>query len=234
MARRTANRFAVKEDMERTRVMVLSPHADDETFGMGGTILKMVDHDVEVNIIVVVSGEVRHKQGTIVSRSIRLEEFKLACAAYRCGGAAFRFTDDGALDSIPQRDIVSEIEIAQGTYRADTWYIPGPSYHQDHTAVFNAAMSAARPGRCASPHTIYAYETPVYAWNQPSRMLTPHVYENIEPYLEKKLKICDLYKSQLGKEILSRAHIRDWSIGKGAECGFMSAERFEIIRMHRL
>ena len=36
--------------------LVFAPHADDETFGMGGTILKAKEQDLETHLVVLTDG----------------------------------------------------------------------------------------------------------------------------------------------------------------------------------
>lgn len=79
------------------------------------------------------------------------------------------------------------------------------------------------------PGKIYAYEHPLYSWNPPAWKFNPQVYDE----LEKKIEICELYKSQLREGMLGVKHIKEFSVSCGTEIWHYAAERFEVIRLNR-
>lgn len=222
-----------------SKILVISPHCDDETYGLGGTILKKLQEGNEVKIFVVCAGPIKfeHLHKESVCRSQRQNEFDNVINFYKnygnCSGLIGYFTEESMLDTVPIRKIIGCIETQQDDFQADIWYIPGMSYHQDHRKVFEAASAAARPTRKYVPKEIYSYEHPLYSWNPPIWRFTPQVYENISETLENKIKACELYKSQLREGALSIKHIRDYSVACGTECNLQAAERFEVIRVVR-
>lgn len=220
---------------DKKRILVLSPHADDESYGMGGTILKLLARGHQVCIAVVCAGDIKfeHVNKQVVGRFVREQEFSEVCAAYGCRGVMFPFTQDSALDTVPLGVLIGEIEKLQDEVEASIWYVAGNSFHQDHRRVFEAAAAAARPTRKRFPDEIYSYETPLYSWNPPQWRLVPTVYENITEQLDRKIEICGLYKSQLREGILGVEHIREYSVAAGTEAGFRAAERFEVVRIRR-
>jgi len=112
--------------------------------------------------------------------------------------------------------------------------VTGPSFHQDHRVVFEATMSASRPTRKYLPKEIYLYENVLYSWNPRCWKMTPHVWEDITNYVDKKEEACWVYQSQVRKEgPLSVKRIREWSYACGIEAGVIAAERFEIVRIIR-
>jgi LmbE family N-acetylglucosaminyl deacetylase len=217
------------------KVLVIAPHCDDESFGLGGTILKLTEAGVAVYVVAVVAGDVRfeHNSNLSIPRSTRVVEFETVLAAYGCRGEVLPFHEESRLDTVPTVAVVNAIENVQDVVQADAWYIPGPSFHQDHRRVWEACLAAMRPTRERMPREVYVYETPVYAWNPPQMRLTPHVYENIEAQLDRKIEICRMYASQHRTGALSPEHIREYSRGAGSEAGFPAAERFEVLRLHR-
>lgn len=216
------------------RILVISPHCDDESYGMGGTILKHLDVGNEVFVMVVCAGEIHFEHNDkIITREEREIEFTKVINWYGCDGAVLPFINESFLETVQTRQIVQCIEEKQDSFQADTWYIPGNSYHQDHRKVFEACMAAARPTRTHVPKEIYTYEHPLYSWNPPCWKFTPQVYEDISLFLEKKIVICNLYESQLRDGPLSIQHIKDYSVACGSEAGVKAAERFEVIRVIR-
>jgi len=216
------------------RILVISPHCDDESYGLGGTILKHIDEGNEVYIAVVCAGPIffEHSQ-RMVTRKEREEEFEGVLAEYGCEGVIFPFQQESWLEQEETRKIVTHIELVQDRFKADVWYVPGNSYHQDHRKVFEACAAAARPTRSNVPKEIYTYEHPLYSWNPPCWKFTPQVYEDITLCLDRKIKICNMYESQQRKGALSVKHIKDYSVACGSEAGVQAAERFEVVRIVR-
>jgi len=213
------------------KILIISPHCDDESYGMGGTILKKIDLKFEVFILVICAGNINFEHSGPIDRSVRINEFNCVLKLYNCLGRVANFYQESQLDRVPLVNIINEIEHTQDLFKADTWYVPGLSFHQDHRIVYEAYAAAARPTRKNVPKEIYSYEHPLYSWNPPVWRFIPHVYENIEKYLDQKIEICELYKSQLRNNVLGIKHIREYSVACGTEAGFGSAERFSVERI---
>jgi LmbE family N-acetylglucosaminyl deacetylase len=217
------------------RVLVVAPHCDDEAYGMGGTILKLRAAGVEVFCAVVVCGDLRFEHtGTVITREERMAEFAAVRQRLGCEGTVLAFRQETLMDQVPIASVVSAIEKVQDEFRADTWYMIGPSFHQDHRVVFEAAQAAARPTRKCYPAKIFRYELPTYSGNPREWAFTPHVYEDIGAYLDTKLDICALYKSQIRPTgMLSLDAIRRFAQARGFESRCDAAECFEVIRIIR-
>lgn len=216
------------------KALVIAPHADDEVYGMGGTIMKLVDCGWSVMVAVVCCGDgfVFEHSSKRSNREVRYAELAAVSGAMGVEFQMFPFTEESYMDTIPIRDVVGCIEKAQDGFRADRWYVAGPSFHQDHRVVFEAAMAAARPSRKYTPKGVLLYETSLYSWSPKCWKLTPHLYEDISEYVDRKIEVCNLYQSQIRQTgPLAPSRLRDWAVACGSECGVHAAERFEIVRM---
>jgi LmbE family N-acetylglucosaminyl deacetylase len=217
------------------RVLVIAPHCDDEAYGMGGTILKLRDMGYEVFCAVVVCGDLRFEHtGTVISREMRIAEFNAVREKLGCDGTVLPFRNETRMDQVPIGDVISAIEKVQDEFRASTWYMIGPSFHQDHRVVFEAAQAAARPTRKVYPSQIFRYELPTYSGNAREWNFTAHIYEDIGKHLEDKLAACALYKSQIRPTgMLSLDAIRRFAQTRGFESQREAAECFEVVRIIR-
>ena len=217
------------------RVLVWAPHCDDEAYGMGGTILKLHELGAQVFCCVVVCGDLHFEHtNTVITREERVAEFDAVTRRLHCEGTVLPFRAETRMDQIPIAEIVAAMERVQDEVRADCWYMIGPSFHQDHRVVFEAAMAAARPTRRSCPSQIFRYELPTYSGNPREWAFTAHVYEDIGPYLEDKIEICGLYKSQIRPTgMLSLDAIRRFAQTRGFESRCEAAECFEVIRIIR-
>jgi len=217
------------------RVLVIAPHCDDEAYGMGGTILKLRDQGHEVFVAVVVCGDLRFEHtGTVVSREMRIAEFNAVCKKLGCEGTVLPFKNETRMDQVPIADVITAIERVQDEFRANTWYMIGPSFHQDHRVVFEAVQAAARPTRKSYPNKMFRYELPTYSGNAREWNFTAHIYEDIGKYLEDKLAACALYQSQIRPTgMLSLDAIRRFAQTRGFESQREAAECFEVVRIIR-
>ena len=218
------------------RVLVIAPHADDEVYGMGGTIIKLVDQGHEVRNLVVCCGSsyIFEHAGKSSPREVREREFARAAEMMGASHRMLDFTEESLLDTVPIREVIMGIEEVQDDFRADRWYVAGPSFHQDHRVVFEAAMAAARPRRHNTPKDILLYETALYSWSPECWKLKPQVYENVEDYLDRKIEVCEVYASQIRETgPISTSRLREWAMACGSECDVGAAERFEVVRIIR-
>jgi LmbE family N-acetylglucosaminyl deacetylase len=220
---------------ETNRVLVIAPHCDDEVYGMGGTILKLRARGVDVFCAVVVCGDLRFEHtGSVITREERIAEFDAVMRRLGCVGAVLPFSNETRMDTVPVAEVIAAIERVQDEFRADTWYMIGPSFHQDHRFVFEAAQAAARPTRKCYPKKIFRYELPTYSGNAREWNFLPHIYEDIGPYLEDKLAACALYKSQIRSTgMLSLDALRRFAQTRGFESQCEAAECFEVVRIIR-
>jgi LmbE family N-acetylglucosaminyl deacetylase len=216
------------------RALIIAPHADDEVFGMAGTIKKMTDNGIEVLVVVVCCGSdytFEHVNASI-DRDVRKSEMQSVASLLGCKAVMLDFVEESRMDTVPIRSIVMEIERIQDDFKADSWFVAGQSFHQDHRVVYNAAMAASRVSRATAPLSVFLYETPMYAMNTPQWSISPNVYVDISPYVDAKISAVLLYKSQIRTNgPLSPDRIIDWSKACGSECGVVAAERFQLLRM---
>ena len=219
------------------KILVIAPHADDEAFGMGGTIAKLSAEGHQIHTVVVTCGNdfgFHHLNGASVNREVRLKEFESVSELLGSSCEMLRFTEDSKMDTIPIRDVIGEIERVQERFCADRWYVAGPSFHQDHRVVFEASMAAARISNKESPKEILLYELPMYNMNHEPWTFNPNIWESVQETLDKKVRAAYLYKSQLRESgPLSPEALRNWALACGSECGVPAAERFQIVRFIR-
>jgi len=93
-------------------------------------------------------------------------------------GVSLPLDMDGRLDSFPRGVLVKLFEKAILQVQPDILMVMGPSFHHDHTAVYEAVIAATRPTFSISPELIYVLENP------------PPMYstENAQPFSKNELK----------------------------------------------
>ncbi len=143
------------EFLSKQRLLVISPHADDESFGCAGTMARIKDLGGEVYVICCSVGTLKHYDGKeeLVDGSTREKEFESVMEYLKVDDYEYLYRDAEShlrLDTIPRRDLISKFEresrLALDKLQPTMLAIPVSSYTQGHEAVFRAAFTAARPG----------------------------------------------------------------------------------------
>src|SRR5579872_1031305 len=100
-----------------SNVLVLAPHADDETFGMGGTIAKRAQagDDVYVVLCSIADAAFYHLDRRVVTRKEREQEFRNACSSLGCRPILLDHTGDWGkdLEQMPIRQLIHNLEAVQ-------------------------------------------------------------------------------------------------------------------------
>ena len=213
------------------KFLVFSPHVDDSDIGMGGTIARLTKENKRVKVVLVTASPMMQSSGERVSREVRTEEFRAAQKELKSQPEVLGWRLETYLHLHITR-LIGVIEQLQRRMRADTWFLPAPSYHQDHRAVFEACMSAARPVTDFAPKAIFKYEMLTYFGNPRGLKFDPHCYVDISESICTKLAAIQAHKSQLGQQpYMNTSAIKKWMEFRGFEAGVAHAEAFEIERL---
>lgn len=216
------------------RTLVVAPHPDDETLGLGGALLRRKDEGAEVAWVIVtaLSKEAGWATEKIVRRA---DEIQRVAELYRFSAVYELGFPTACLDQIPTVDLVTAFSRVFTEFQPEEVFVPHPSdVHSDHRIVFNAVASCTKWFRYPSVKRVMAYETlseTDFALDTQSAF-RPNVFVNIENYLEKKLSILETYKSELGIFPFPRSYeaVRALAALRGAAAGFKAAESFELLR----
>lgn len=166
------------------RVLVIAPHADDETLGAGVAVLRLVERGKEVHITVVTDGRNSHTSAKISKDQLaqmRREEMTEAC---RLLGVPAERVHFGPCED---RHVGDHVDKAHAHLKAlvekiepDLIFSPSPlDRHYDHVAVGQTVARLAGEGIITCP----VYEYPVWfysvrTWTNPDK-LTPRNLWNL-------------------------------------------------------
>lgn len=218
------------------RVLVLSAHPDDETLGMGGTMLAHGAAGDSVHWLVATRAHEPIWSAETIAR--KADEVERVAAAY--GVATLDRLDfpTAQLDTVALADLVAGVRQAVDRDRPHTVYVTHPGdVHTDHARLFDATVAALRAFRAGREgvRRILCYETlssTDAAPPQRSPRFTPNVYRDVTPYLERKLEIMAHYASEEQADPLPRGASAIRALGRyrGATVGVDYAEAFELVR----
>jgi LmbE family N-acetylglucosaminyl deacetylase len=167
--------------------LVFAPHADDESFGMGGTLAKASDAGIETELVIMTDGSLGGDQVDLVET--RQEEAKAAAAILGINSTTFlNYSDRGLkVDNQTTGAVLNEIK----RVRPRAVFFPGPfELHPDHRASAQLVWGALQQRKDLEVIPV-SYEILVQS---PVNTLV-----DISLQLEHKIKAMGVYKSQVNE-----------------------------------
>jgi len=217
-----------------SKIIVIAPHPDDETLGVGGTLLRKKAEGAIVAWLIVTNISIESgwsaekvKKRTDEIRSItQLYEFdEVYCLNFKTT----------QLDTLPMSDLVAAISDVFKAFKPEEVFVPHPAdVHTDHRVVFDAVSACTKWFRYPSVKRVLAYETlsETDFGLRADQAFRPNVFVDIEHFFIKKLQAIDIYVSEVGEFPFPRSHeaIQALATLRGAASGFKAAEAFELLR----
>ncbi len=218
-----------------TNILVIAPHPDDETLGVGGTILRHKDQNDRVAWLIVTA--MHEKQGFQHSQiAKRNEEIKLVNKAYQFDELFQLNIPTTQLDAIPMGDIVSAISTVFDKFRPTIIYIPyHGDVHSDHKIVYQASISCSKWFRHPCLKKILCYEVLSETecnLNCSNQGFIPNTFVDISGFIEKKIQIMNTYSSEIFDFPFPRSNdsIKALAAVRGLNCGADAAEGFILLK----
>ena len=220
--------------MTTKKILVVAPHPDDETLGVGGTIAKFSSMGYEVKVLTIC--------GHLPPLYNREDYDKTVAEALKAfdilGVSSSSFLEIPAtmIGDIPVHEINNKIAQVMNDFLPHMVLCPYPDRHIDHRLVFDSIMVATRPvGIGRNIEIIAAYETLSEThWNAPhiEPNFTPNWVIDITDHIEEKLKALKCYKSQLIEFPSPRSiqAVEGLAKFRGTQAGFGFGEGMHIIR----
>jgi len=209
------------EKYDGPSILVVAPHADDETLGCGGLISKS---EVPAEVVVfAANGSSRYEELCEAMKMLRVIKWTILYPRF-----------DGRLDTIPMQQMVTDMdEIIEGSSPQEIYYCPA-QHHQDHRTVSQVMSAALRPwGMGHSPSLVATYE--LLGRFDFQTVLGGDMYVSLSrKNMIDKLNAISCYGSQdkvWGP--VSRKRVTTLAKLRGAECRAEYAEKFRIITIRR-
>lgn len=216
-------------------LVVVAPHADDETLGCGGTILKYANAGYDVHWILVTSmteefgfgkEQVEHRKKEIAEISV----------LYGFAGVHELNFQPAALDALPKGEVIGAIAGVISKVKPNQVFTPYRNdAHSDHEVVFDAVMSATKSFRYPFVTKVMAYETiseTDFGMKPEDGGFRPNVFVDVSAFIESKLTAMEIYKSEMGEFPFprSRKAIEALATLRGSQSNNESAEAFMLIK----
>jgi LmbE family N-acetylglucosaminyl deacetylase len=217
------------------RMLVVSPHADDETLGPGGTIARFVHAGGEVTVLTV-TGDLPPVYPPGVWE-MTVDESRLAHAILGVKRSIFWERPAVTLGQVPVYELNHEFLKVVEEVAPDIVLVPFYDRHVDHRLAFESAMVALRPvGPGKDVQMVAAYETLSEThWNAPAIEpgFVPNWSVDITDEIDVKLDAMRCYQSAIDASPIARSvdAVRSLALFRGSQVGVGFAEAFHVIRM---
>ncbi|MFQ5525036.1 MAG: PIG-L deacetylase family protein [Thermoanaerobaculia bacterium] len=223
------------------RVLVVAPHADDETLGMGGTIARHASEGDEVTVAVLTGHGDEGPHPLWPPELWERVRAEAAQAGAILGVAEFVFEEVPAarVAEEPPWKLNSLTGALVDRVSPEVLYVPFPfDLHKDHREIFHSLAVAWRTSSTAGRgiREIYCYETQSEThWNAPylEAGFLPNRWVDIGDFLAKKLEAAACYESQIRPEPDARSlgALEALARWRGSQINVTAAEAFVAIRL---
>lgn len=215
------------------KIMVISPHPDDETLGAGGSILKLRDLGNEIywlNITDVDTGG-EYTREFIEKRKTQIDKIKNYFSFNEF--INLKFPSANLNDSI-KGDLIMNIGESFDRIKPNCVILPDYNdAHSDHKYVFEAAYACSKIFRRSYIKRILTMEIISETnFGMPHDTFKPNLYIDITDYFDRKKEALNIYDTELGNLPFPRSidAVRAQAVIRGTESGVLYAEAFRVIK----
>ena len=210
---------------KKEKIVIISPHLDDEVLGAGGTIAKLAAKGHEVNVIF---GAYRKYKNKINKKLIKADTKKAKKAQLILGYKNSFFLN------LEDESLHKNFNLLINKIKPDHLFCCfSQDNNQDHRTVYTVARIIFRWTN--GIRNVYLYETPSSTEVSPSfqsKEFVPNLFVDISKYIDIKIKGIKCYDNELKEFPSARSieGIKTYAKFRGMACGLEYAEAFMIIR----
>jgi len=219
----------------KNNVLVIAVHPDDETLGVGGTLLK--HKAAGDNIHWLIATDIKESTGfeaeIVVKRD---QEIKDVYKLYEFNSIHRLALSTMKVDEYTMSTLIGKLSKVINEVQPNIIYMPFKSdVHSDHRLIFEAAFSCTKSFRYPFIKKVYMVETlseTEFAPSMKEDCFSPNVFVDISAFMEKKLEIMRVFESELGQHPFPRSerNIKALATLRGATAGCIYAESFMLLK----
>ncbi len=216
------------------KILILSPHADDEILGCGGFISKYSNKNYQINVLILTNAN-KGAPELYSPEEIKKIRNEAKQANKLIGTKKLYFENLPALNLVnyPIYKITNIINKYMKSINPEIILIPsGNDIHDDHKIIFKAAKVSMRPNKKSNLKKILTYEVlSETEWNENGKSFNPNYYISLNKLdINNKVKAFLKYKSQVKKfpHPRSKEAIINLSKVRGSQVFMKYAEAFKV------
>lgn len=220
------------------KIGIVVAHADDESYGMGGTLgrLSKLSKENELHLLVLADGASARIGASAQAVSERKEQAGEAGQVLCLGSLTLLDMQDNCLDTYPLLVVVQAVERWLAQVEPEVIYTHSQAdLNLDHRITLQAVLTATRPQPGCTVREIYSFEvasSTEWGFGRSGTAFAPNVFRDITETIETKIAAIKCYASELRPyphprcEQMVRARAAYW----GQVAGVEYAEAFELVR----
>lgn len=226
---------------KETKLLLISPHPDDETLGCGGLIRKVKKAGGQVFVQIMTYGD-EAQYGGFSEKSVREQELSEVMNYLEVDDYEVFFPGEDyhlKLDSLPEKELLDMMEknarLNLNQLKPTMVGIPAEnSYNVDHRVTYQAAFTALRP----RPHHLKSYTPIVFTYDNLAfwshKSFEANWFLNIDSEIDEKLHALSLYATQMREDPHERSldNIRRYHEVLGRAQGVKHVEQFYLNRLY--
>lgn len=215
------------------KILVVSPHTDDETLGAGGTLLKYANTGNEIYWLNVTNAKEEYGY-TKEEEKLGKEQVARVANLYGVKEYIDLKLEPAGLDKYRTAELVRMFAETIKEIEPQVVIIPYKNdVHTDHRIVFETMYSCTKAFRYSSIQKVLCMEIiseTDYAVSDEG--FVPNYYVDISDYIDKKIDIMKVYESEIKESPFPRNEeaIRGLAKYRAAACNAHYAEAFRLIK----
>ena len=220
------------------KLLFVASHPDDETLGCGGTILRHKSLGDRIYWLIVTN--IFEKDGFPKPKvAQRQKEINKVSEMYGFEKIFKLDYPTARLDKYPILEIIQKIGKVIKEIKPDIIYLPNANdTHTDHQITSKAVTACTKPFRYSFLKKVLMYECiseTEFAMQTQKNVFIPNTFVDISKFMDKKIQIMKIYKSELKKHPFPRSekNIKALATFRGATMGSKYAEAFMLVRDFR-
>ena len=225
-----------KFNLKNQRLLVITPHSDDEVLGCGGLMSKVKNEGGKVFVLIFNLGF--EKDDTKESQEKRKNEVQEAMNVLKVDNYHLVHDQPDNNRDLDAEPLHSLIEVIESTSNVSLEKIAPTivaiptvfSHHQDHVHVHRACIAALRPISTPISKIVLSYEAPEHSRWSASGVFEPNLFVEIDDVIENKIIAFNKYRSQIRPGGRDDDSIRNQAKYRGQEVGKNLCEAFYVHR----
>ena len=217
-----------------SRILIISAHADDESFGMGGTLGKLASQKSNL-LYWLIATKIWEPKWEIKIIKQRKKSIKAVKSILNFQEVIQWEYQDNRLDLISKDELQKRLINILNKFKPQIIFLPSPwDDNYEHKLMYEIVEMSTKPCYSSYVEKIIAYEIPssTDASFKSIKKFPLNLYYDIENYMNTKIDLIKQYKSELLEFPHPRSikYIQSLANVRGVEAGVLYAEGFHIFR----
>ncbi|MDO4720818.1 MAG: PIG-L family deacetylase [Peptostreptococcaceae bacterium] len=215
------------------RIMVVSPHPDDETLGAGGSLLKYRNQGKDIFWLNItnMSEDYGYAQERVGKRN---DEIRLVNERYGFRDFLNLELEPAGLEKYTFSEVYPRIADFLLEVKPDTLILPNPSdAHTDHEAVFRWMSPFTKSFRYPFVQKVLVMEIlSETEFSMGNTGFKPNYFVDVSDFMDEKIEMMKLYESEVGSGNFPRSerNIRALGTLRGSMSDRFYAEGFQLLK----